>query len=697
MADTFTPQSMAGRLVPAPEPERTWQATRDGADSYVYMGATSGTDRVASPVSTGVQLWLSRYSMWETQFQREIWPRAQYYWQLYRNIDAGIIPGPAGEWRDRTILPTIFKIIETLVARAVLSDWGGPKIFDAEGVEARDEDYELTVKTLMQSKIDQIGTRSPDQKNFISRCIEQYRYSFVTGHSWGKAYWRDETVLRKARLPIFNPDGSWNGKYSALTEIVDKIYNGLDYTWLPISEVAVDMTGANRWKIEMIHTTLNSLRRENAAFKKQFGVELYPDLATLQARTMLDDVSRDKLYKEPDFTEGFPMEVPPDPSDSPVLLWLCWDNFEGTLTKIANKELVLDHGLAPTPDGLDPLVALKGLNVPNQVYGDSTIRYAGPLAVYQTRLRRGRADELWLNLFQQFLVRRDANISTEWLFYPGGYMEVDVEPGERLETMVAQLPRRPIFTEAWSEDQYSQAQAEGAAGADAISMGTEATQKSRDVSASEVQQRVMQGAARFQLATIEREVNWKKRILQNMFNLIQQNMTQPEIVRVIGEDGTIQDKAVGLADLQLGVDIKVGGGLFEQARHEKKQTIQELVMLASNPVFGQVINPQPVLEEWFASNGFKNPKRFIKSPMTAQTEELGRGLQGAMLDQLGGGPGGGGGIPPALAGMGMGGGMGGPPPGAEGLADASLGGPAGAAGPSGQEPLPPPSATGTLG
>src|SRR5512139_2248823 len=118
MPHTLNPQTSAGRLVPAPEPTREWQASREGSDSYVYTGdALAGSGDRASSATTydpTVSIWRSRYQAWEDQFLREIWPRAQFYWQLYRNIDEGIIPGPAGEWRDRTILPTIFKIIEAL-------------------------------------------------------------------------------------------------------------------------------------------------------------------------------------------------------------------------------------------------------------------------------------------------------------------------------------------------------------------------------------------------------------------------------------------------------------------------------------------------------------------------------------------------------------------------------------------------------
>lgn len=210
--------------------------------------------------------------------------------------------------------------------------------------------------------------------------------------------------------------------------------------------------------------------------------------------------------------------------------------------------------------------------------------------------------------------------------------------------------------------------------------------KSRDVTASEIQQRVMQGAARFQMSAVEREANWKKPLLQNAFELIRQNMTQPQIIRIIGEDNTFKDKPVTLADLQLGVDIKVGGGLYEQARHEKKQALQGFLMMGAQPAFAQYLNIPPLLEEIFASEGFKNPKRFIKSPMTAQTEEMGRGLQGAMLggleQQMG--------QVPELAGAAPGG-SGGPEAELAGLL-----GPGGPSGPSGEEPPPPPAASGPM-
>lgn len=677
------PATAARRLIPAKEPENEAKANREGADTYVFPGEEGtghATEGSAAALNPTIGIWTTRYRLWETEFLREIWPLAQYYWSLYRNQKEHVLTTPSQDWRDDTLIPTVFKIIETLTPRQVLMEWAGPEVFTVEGVDAVDEDYERTVKRLIEVMLDKIGQKS-HEGNFLARKIEGKRYTNIIGHSWTKFWWRDEVHKRTVKLP--KPDGGYEW-----AEMIDMHYRGLDYTWLPITALAVDLSGAYRWHIEIIKTSLEALERENESYKLQTGRDLYPELPSLRAARIAQSVTQSKSgHDEPEDTEHFPMTVPSDPLETPVELWLCWDNVNKTLTKIADRSVVLDTGLAPTPDGLAPYIPQRALCVPNRVYGESIIKYIGPLAVYQTRIARARADEVMLNIWQQFLFRKDAVVSDEWLQRPGGFIEVEAEPGESLDKVFKRFERRPVFQEAYSEEGYRQRQAEDVAGADAVNQGAEATSKSRDVSATEIKQRVLQGSARWQLGNLESEVVTKKRELERAFNLIRQNLTHPEIVRTIGDDGNVQATQIDLTALQLAVDIKVGSGIHEQALEQKKKALIELMQMLGNPALGQFINPQALLELWFEAHDIKNPKRFIKTKETARADLLSDQTVAAAGQALGSGQGG----PPLPAGPGSMAPPGGP---SEPTAGAALpsptGGSVGPSGPSGSGGVNPP-------
>ena len=657
------------KLIPAPEPQREWQGSRD--DAYIYTGEKPLA--LASPSifsTTNTQLWNARFKQWDDAFQTDYWPQVKYYWQLYRNQDYGFLTGPAESWRDDTIIPSVFKIIETIVPRLVLSEWGGPRSFDIEAVESGDEIYEEKCKTLLKTNLNKIGRKSRRGK-FIARMIEQTRYTWIVGHSWTKVGWREDEQIRKIRLP------KEGGGFGPWQKVMDAVYRGLDIDWLPVTAVACDLSGQKRWYIERIETTYGELKAQNEAFRLRTGRDLYSnlDMVPLQPRPV--PKPEDDTQREFRGTEAQPTTWPSDPIEMDVELWLCWDNLKGTLTKIANRHIELDHGLAPTWDGLAPYIAQKALSIPGQELGDSIIRYIGPLMVSQTRIARARADEVLLNLFQQFIVRRDSILSTELFFAPGGFLEIDAEPGQPLRDFFERLDRRPVFGEAWTEEGYKQAQQEAVAGADAISQGVEATQKSRDVTASEIRQRVMQGAARWQLAMLERDVTWKSQMLTSAWETLRQNITEPEVIRIIGEDGTTEKFMMGWPDLQQPIDIVVGSGLYEISTAEKKQALAELIQLAANPVFATALNPQAVLEQWFTANGFKNPKRLLKSAETALNDQITQqlGMAGAEA------------VPGALQGMGE----------APGGAEApSLAPPSGAPNGSPAQPAPPATSPGDM-
>ena len=660
-----------GPLVPAPPPSRTAAGYSTGGPTYVYPGGGTGKDAGMLLTDTA-SVWNSRFREWREGFEQGIGSAVRKYWSLYRIFDSGLAGGPNQSWRDRTVIPECFKIIETRIPKIVLGLFGQAENFAVEGRDRFDEEYEEVVRILLQSSIDEIGSHDPKGEVFMKRMIDGIRYSQIMGHVWWKVFWRAEDRYIKTKV---RENGGWTP-----IELQERVYDNCEVIWLPLDSIAVDMSGSNRWKIERVQTSAEALRRENANYRRETGEDLYKNLALIPEQGI---VHRD-TYEEPRDTEHWPLtteRISYDPKHQPVELWLCWDNEEGTLTKLVNRSIVLDEGYAPTADGLDPYIGLPAVPVPGRIYGDSILHWIGPLAQYQTRIARARADEVLLNLWQQYIYREGSLLSTQMFWRPGGGMPISQpNPDRPITDSVHIFPRRPVFNEAFREEGYRQQQAESTGNADPVSQGVEATQKSRDVSATEIQQRVTQGGSRYQLEVLYHEVAFKKPMLQAMYDLLRQNLTQPKMLRILGED-----RQVDLSQLDRPVDIVVGGGYREVTRQAREGEIERWLALTTNPVLGPYLRGHELLTELVrnSTSRWKDPSRFVKTEEEVKSEQQ-QAAAAAAAQQAAqqGVPSNGGGSP--IAGL------------PQGVAPtAAQGGAAALSGPSGEQPESPPSASGS--
>lgn len=667
-----------GPLRDAPDPQRSTHA-KVPTHPYIpgdqqgtgYSGGTAEYD------ATGVGLWLARHKNWKDAFLQDIWPKLQRNWDIYRSHDTQPLAGPNSEWRDRTVLPEGFKLIENDVARTALGQFAGREWFAVQGRDGEDQEHEHKVRELIKYQFDSMGAGMQGEA-FIKRMVDALRYRAIAGHVFLEPRWDRETRRIKRRVIVPTEDG----ETTRTEEMIEVIREGVNVDWLPLDSVAIDVSGARKWAIKMVRTSLESLRAEERNYREEFpdGPPLFEEGALDLLETVGAGAVSKESPEEPRDTEHWPLnqeEIVGDPAETLVELWICYDNIERTCTKIANKSVVLAHGYADTPDGFDPFISVPYIPVPNRVYGESILHYIGPLIQMQTRIARSRMDEVLLNIWQQMLVRQGAVRSTAFFFTPGGALSVETaNPDRPITDSVSILPRRPVFTEAWTEEGHRQRQAELAIGNDSMMQGGEATTKSRDVSATEAQQRVLQGNARKQLEAVYLEHVLKRPLLQKTYDLIRMHMTQPKTLRVLGEG-----VEVNLQDLERPIDIVVGGGIREYVSAERRQQMDQLLMLLQNQIIAQYIKVPPILEKIMELNEWANPEKYVKTQEEVEREQQQRMAQEAATQ--------------AMARQGQGG-MGGPS-GVPQLPEPALPRPeAGLAGADGGEAEPPPEATDTM-
>lgn len=596
-----------------------------------------------------IQMWISR-RMRAQQFKQLFESEWIKYWRWYRNWVTPLAD-PADWWRSNEVIPTTFKIIETLLPRQIIGMFDSPEWFNVETRQARDEGYERLCESLLRASVEDM--------HIFPKMFEAMKYMLIMGHCWGKVVWREEYTTRQVLVPqVLQDPMTGEPLYGVTSQVVtEESFNGVDFEWRPLDRIFPDPTGEGDWYIEEIETTLERLEEvqdqlgvyDNEQFEAlKYSIPPtripYNEDALGNMRQGTSGGVQVEYAREPQVTEGIPLQyVTPMRDGTGVKLWQCWgyvpkplrskDGAAWRMAVIADGKYVLRDEPSPTPDGRPPYFPMKSIPIPGRLYGESILKYIGPLNDQQTRLSNMRMDEVFLGVWQQYLYRRNAVVSdNQMLMQPGGAIEVQPEPGQSVNDVFTILPRKPVMPDAYTEDQYRQTQAEYAAAASDIMQGVSAQDRQ---TATEVERRLQQGNARHMLYTMWNDYTIKKELLERTWRWLQMRLTAPKIVRIAGEEWA----QIDLTQIQIPIDIIVAGGMFALSKESRVQMDQELVQLSSSPIFVQYMKPDAILQKLLEDRGWKNVQKYIKTQQELMLEQLQQQFMAAQAGQMGG-PGG---------------------------------------------------------
>jgi hypothetical protein len=511
-----------------------------------------------------------------------------------------------------------------------------PDWFVVEARSPMGEEYENKCFDLLKTTLEEMKV--------FPEMTEALRYALIMGHAWGKVPWKVEEIklqrLIQQMIPTGNVDemGQPEMANAVIQEIRDeKVYDGPVFEWRTLDVIFPDPTGRGQWYIEDIDTTLSELR----STQEHEGVYDEEALNALENRlgyAQISDGGLDSIgtssvgtagvntleyQREPDVTEGIPQYIiNPMREGRGVKLWQCWgyvdpeyrgeDGCEWRLTVIADGQYVLRDDPSPTPDMKPPYFPIKSIPVPKRLYGESIINYIGPMADQQSRIANMRLDEIFLNIWQTFVVK--AGIlppDSQLITMPGAIVQANLEQNQTLAEVFSPIQRRPVFTEAWTEDQYRQTQAEHAAAASDITQGVQTSDRS---TATEAQLRVQQGNARHLLQVMWNDYTVKRELLERVWRWLQMRLTTPKVIKMVGEP-------VDLTQIQYPIDINVNGGLFALSKQARLQMDQELVQLLNIPQFAQVAHADAIFKQLLQDRGWKKVERFLKTPQEIRREQ----------------------------------------------------------------------------
>ena len=551
----------------------------------------------------------NKLDAWSTEYMQLFQPGWSRNWRWYM-AESQAMNDPIDWWRSNENIAECFKIIETQLPRDVSGMFGEQEWFTIQGRERSDEVYQKVVQSLLMYWV--------DRAKFFPSAMEASKYKLIMGHVWGKITWREEVETRTVEqtVPFVDEFTGEEGARLQEFQIQDELFNDPDFTWLPLDRVKPDPTGKERFFIEESTTTMEELEETNDR------LDIYTNLGDIPESA---SGTPNKGFTEPQNTLRIPQElVDNSRMGRPVSLQLCWGWVPKNLRRgdgnawrqvvIANKTVVIRDTHSSTPNGRPPYFGIKSIPIPNQIYGASILQFVGPLQNQQSRIANFRLDEILLNIWQQYVIDRNAGVtSNEMLKQPGGAIFVDVPQGRGVDQVFSVLPRQPVLPEAYTEEGYRQGQAE-----DIAATFNEIQGKGGDgrKTATESERNFQQGNARFQLATLWSDHTFKKEVLTRVFGWYQKRLPPQRLLRIVGEQDT--DIQLDIADIQEPIDITVTSGLQAFNQQLRLQSEQLMMGLAGNEAFAPYMKPGPILRETLKDNGWTNVEKFVRTDEEVQ-------------------------------------------------------------------------------
>jgi hypothetical protein len=562
-------------------------------------------------------------------------------WKMYRAY-VNEMSDPADWWRSNTFIPEMFNSIETLLPRTLLGMFSKPEWFDVTcphmtlpghpGLPCAD--YERLVKSLLLG-----GTKRMD---LFKAAYMGHKYGRIMGHAWFKLRWEREINERPVEVPLQDPyTGDIIGMSSQLMPFVS--YNDPKLDFVSNFRVWADPTGNDEWFIEEIETTLEKLEHLN----ERLGIYRNLDsIAGTITQQPTDPMNRNSAYsggasqrgeEEISSIEGFSHSSRDESYDgTKVVLLACSGRVPYTpedgaywrRTVIANDQTIIRDGVNPTPDMKPEIFGVQSIPIPGFVYGDSELRYAGPLNEQLNRIENFRMDEVVLGIWQQYIANRNAVTSNSLLFQPGGVVFVDTAAD--VQTAFRVLDRKPILPQAYQESAVKLDQIQRTTGATAAQQGAEAPDRETATSFSG---RVQLGNERFRLSTMWQNMAFKKPLLSRMFALYQRHMPPDQLIRIVGTDYQVP---VDISMIQDGIDINIDADIYEFDTAARQQAMAQMLQAAAAPPFMPFWKIPELLRDYAETFMQKDGRRYVRTEEEAAMFMAAQ-AQAAMFSAAGGG------------------------------------------------------------
>jgi len=482
----------------------------------------------------------------------------QEYYRLYRSVlESGRFP-----WRSNLFIPKTFEIVETVAPRVAQAQ----RTFKTLPVEGMDVENAEAFTDLLKFQFSKTN-----MEDVIEELVKE---SLIYGTAVAKITWRDG-------LP--NP------------EAVDI------YDFFP--DPKARNVGEMKYAIHRVERDIEDLEQnpnyDKGVIKKLKGNDgsVKSNEDRMEREALIGVSSEDRTRKRFEVLEY-------------------WGEFDGEqyiIVVVGDEVLRCDKN--PYANW-NPFVVVRDTIVPHEFYGIGEVE---PIISLQNELndtRNQRLDNVKLNSNVQWVVTAGGVVfEDELVSQPGGVIHTTRPDG------VKPLERRPVPSEAFTEESIIKSDMERTTGANSSMSGalvspmggTQGGVLNRTATA--YQGAINQGDKRFSA-----KINHMKRALISMgrkfLELSQQFMTQPQMIRIIGQGGEAALVPLMPEDIKSNFDLDVDIEYLDDFQRFQ-QDIGVVQAMANVPTFDVASYMVDSLER----NGHKDIKKYLLKPQPPAPEQ----------------------------------------------------------------------------
>lgn len=482
---------------------------------------------------------------------RSRWDR---FYKLYKNVlDETNYP-----WQSNVFIPMAFSTVETVVPRLVSNR---PEI-DIMPREKTDEAHAKIMSQLIDYQWDMMNMNVMMPEAVKELCI----YGTVII----KAGWKYKTQTNQKREVA---DETIPEMGMVQTEQEEVIYDAPTVELVDLYDFYPDPSGTS---IDTMKWCIHRTVRTKAYLKEMAKNKIYKNVNLVINGSGMK-ASDDDEKSQRRATDG--ISLPPLDEDSVELLEY-WE--DDRVVVIADRSVVIRDEKNPFEHGKKPFIHCVDQKVPHEFYGIGEIEPIETLCYELNDRRNQRMDNVTLILNRMWKIKNSANVDEDELVSDaGGVVHTDDMDG------IDVLAMPDVTASSYQEEALIKGDIQQTSGVTDYTKGANSGTSSNDT-ATGISLLQEAGNARFRMKSQNIEDMLIKRLGEFMVSMNEQFVTEPQVLRIVGDDG-IEWKQVKPDEIQGQFDVQVvaGSTVVTNEAVDKKQTMEMFSLLNGNPLVDQ--------------------------------------------------------------------------------------------------------------
>jgi hypothetical protein len=536
------------------------------------------------------------------------------------------------DWRHKINVGKGFEAVETIHSYLMQATFPNNQWFNAQPTAPNYADTAKVVAAYVRNKLDTANFRS-SYANFLRQLV-------VTGLSVIALPWRKETIRFKKRVPVKVPrlDGWTADKDGVITyDVVEEmkmIHNEPDFDVLDVFDVWLDPTE----KASEHQTLIRRLTKTRADVINMARQRLYDikplDVMKLPTRRMGDDSWRSQTIRN---FEGITLSEDVSMSDE-VELYEYWGDVHLNNKTYHDVHAVIsgEHLLVFEPNPYwcgHPFVIGTYIPLSQQPYGVGAVQPNLGLLHELNIITNQRLDNLEISVDSMWKFVDDGVVNPEDVYTEPGRV---IAVGDMNNLAPIEMPQQFIVT--YQESQFLENKINANFGTPPL-IGTGEVRAGERVTATEIQAVKDAGGNRLSGIFKHIEDTSLKPLLGKIYRLIQQFVTEEEVVSVAGfEAGSVEYYQVSPELFAYDFILKpIGADHVVDRDRYVQDRVQFLQIAAQYPEMAQLLNFERVLLDIVAHFGFDDPQAYIKeAPPPQQQGDPAANQMRQEIDEMGG-------------------------------------------------------------